>query len=317
MTQPGNYLQKVVDHYSNGLLVASATGKAKKDLNWLFEIIESSVCWHLDRNVMKMLWNTDLNAEILKNARLPFQVMSVEYDFVNEDLGLDPVREDMSPCIQRMIALVEDIDTSEFIMNTFFKDEKRNQWGMTPYSVRISYDSLKDIDSWFYIDKNRRMHGELFLQPIIPSIKWIDFVDIVDINVDGLSKKEIEDKVVKHLWDKAPVLDDLRTVLSLLQVLNCQNAPTDTVLASPKLNKKRAKRGKPPLRDYRVLRLSKQEIHTASRMGHTGRTMPTHIRRGHIHRFRLKNGDYRTKWLPPIIVNPGKTECVNKVEVKV
>lgn len=70
-------------------------------------------------------------------------------------------------------------------------------------------------------------------------------------------------------------------------LLNNKQVTIDITPAPAKLNKKRAKRGKPPIFEYRTLKINVDAI--ATRTAHQGGTHASpriHLRRGHIRRYK-------------------------------
>jgi hypothetical protein len=79
----------------------------------------------------------------------------------------------------------------------------------------------------------------------------------------------------------------LLTVLELCNLLECTNIGTETIPAPTKLNKKRARTGKPPFSEFKVLTVgkSKERVFLPGNIGGTHASPRLHQRRGHIRRL--------------------------------
>lgn len=111
------------------------------------------------------------------------------------------------------------------------------------------------------------------------------------------------------LWqDRLPptteaVLEDYQTeicaVIQALSFMRCNNVYVNSIMPPRKLNEARAKKGKPPFFEYKVLELKKQEATIYRSGNHSDRASPRiHLRRGHIRR--LPNGE--STFVSPCVV---------------
>jgi hypothetical protein len=292
-----------------------------QELRVLYDYItKNAVCWNLDSTALQMIWNTDLDAENLKNIRLPYPVMAVEYEFHNEELGLEPVNDpNKSQCASRVTILVdynyvakllgmENSCSGEFTIYHFFKDERDGGfWGCAPYSIKILYDDLADL-SWLPPIGNTQKVVTLRFTGLVPSMSLESMGDLLSLSVDD---------TIKKLTDQAPMTDDIRVVLGLLQVLSCENAPVRILEAPAKLNKKRQKRGKIAVPAYRTLALSGIMGQATRPQGHH-RSPKSHLRRGHVRQqWYPTAGIHKARWIAPTIVNPEKGDVtITDVRVK-
>lgn len=106
-----------------------------------------------------------------------------------------------------------------------------------------------------------------------------------------IGNQHTDSKIVRFLWDQ------MRAVCI---ALDAEVATHTVVRASAKLNAKRAKSGKAPLPDYRVVELSRRHRVANPTGGHSGRGVRLHFRRGHWRHY----DDHRTwiKWM--LVGNP-------------
>lgn len=71
------------------------------------------------------------------------------------------------------------------------------------------------------------------------------------------------------------------------------------------VNKKRAKKGKPPINGFTRLYIGRVEDSSGKSHAYTGRTMPVHMRSGHTRNQRYGKGRalVKTVYIPPVLVN--------------
>ena len=115
--------------------------------------------------------------------------------------------------------------------------------------------------------------------------------------VKAWNKRAIE--TTAECRDRLNVLEFCRAACI---ALDCEIAETETILAPPKLNKARAKRGKGPLPNHKVINLAKKFIGAArATTDERARRVRLHLRRGHWWP-RLDNRESRfdrfRKWRP-------------------
>ncbi len=125
----------------------------------------------------------------------------------------------------------------------------------------------------------------------------------------AISRGRSFDEVMADL--RADCVDELRVALDFCMSLACKNIDAFDVPASPALNRKRARNGKPPLPDYKVLGVKLDPARPAARDAgdHSGRESPRqHFRRGHIRRLH----DGALTWVSPAVVGLSGAGVVNK-----
>jgi hypothetical protein len=71
------------------------------------------------------------------------------------------------------------------------------------------------------------------------------------------------------------------------------------------INKKREKKGKPPINGFTRLYIGRVEDSSGKSHAYTGRTMPVHMRSGHTRNQRYGKGRamVKTIYIPPVLVN--------------
>ena len=108
----------------------------------------------------------------------------------------------------------------------------------------------------------------------------------------------------------------LRFMARFQAILDCSNAPVVDVPPSPTRRAVARSRGTVPPRTYRTLKLTNLENRSARQIGlgsdHDGRTVCTHLRRGHIRNVKTAKGHVK-RWIKPCIVNANKgDELINE-----
>lgn len=110
--------------------------------------------------------------------------------------------------------------------------------------------------------------------------------------------------VLSHSWQtcmemmSADLMDEVNAYLDMSIALACTNVTAVRHAQPEKLNRARAKSGKPPLKDFHVLSIAgEQALGGATLGGNASRR--THLRRGHIRRL----SEQRVTWVNSCIVS--------------
>lgn len=107
--------------------------------------------------------------------------------------------------------------------------------------------------------------------------------------------------------------DELSSIIDLTLSLACLNVETETIASPKSLNEKRARKGKPPFFEYKVLkvRVSAQHGTLDKRHGDGLRASPRqHFRRGHIRV--LDREKMRITWVAPASVGSPSNGFIDK-----
>lgn len=107
------------------------------------------------------------------------------------------------------------------------------------------------------------------------------------------------------------LFDEVLAPLVVTSILSCRNTTVEYVEASPKLNKKRAAAGKPPIPGYSFISISSppdRPVSTGQRSSHT--SPRGHLRRGHIRRYRETG---KTIWIQATMVNAGSNDQAKQI----
>lgn len=104
---------------------------------------------------------------------------------------------------------------------------------------------------------------------------------------------------------------EMQSILQLCSILNCSNIQQSTIPAPPALNKKRAKKGKLPLYEYRVLQVKGDHPHKPGTGSHSSPRM--HVRRGHPRHYRNPDNTVRkVVWIESTVVGRQDNGIVDK-----
>ena len=261
--------------------------------------------WTLGPQVLPFVWHTAMSNDALDGARLPYPNMVLEYNYCAEALGITtPIREGNVEAAKRVTILIEQTraGVDGFVMAAYAKANppcsqhhlpSAPAWIPSFYALFISYKALSKIESHFeqINDSEWLIHYD---KGGINPFPWLSF--------GQLAEKEPSTRRNGMLEELG---DDLKIVIGLLAILNCSNAPTTTIPAPKFLNRKRKKKGKVLIPEYRTLHVSAPAA-TTSRVSLSSTAGPraTHWRRGHIRNQPTAKGPIR-KWIKPCIIGAG------------
>ena len=106
--------------------------------------------------------------------------------------------------------------------------------------------------------------------------------------------------------------DEMLAVAGLMVALSCSNVSLAGTPPPLKLNQKRLKSGKIPFDGYKEIVINtKPHLVGQSREKVNGRTMPEHLRRGHIRRYESKK-----IWINSLVVNAGSGAVPKAYQVR-
>lgn len=199
------------------------------------------------------------------------------------------------------------------IVGSIFFNQKLKSWGVIPAFLGIpkSMDILSVSKS--EKDKYRKQinghpglfqsKGKVGYQPAVFSLGELG---------EEYKKASKRQGIDPFLNLKQDLGNEEVAIVQLFASLNCENVNTETISPPDKLQKKRAKNGKKPLYEYKVLQVGvpkyKQEQGVPG-PGVDSRSSPrVHLRRGHIRR--TPNG--KAVWVQPHVVGDKRQGVVHK-----
>jgi len=106
---------------------------------------------------------------------------------------------------------------------------------------------------------------------------------------------------------RADINDEAVAYTDLCYALACKNVSTERISASATLNISRARSGKPPFKDFHILKVGGDACASNSLGTGEGAGPRTHLRRGHIRRL----GEGRLTWVSQTMVH-GRKDFVRK-----
>mgnify|MGYP001577124707 CR=1 FL=1 len=330
-SKPRNYFVKVLEMIDKLVGIANPAANTVTELKILRKFFqERAQCWHIEPEVLKLLWHTDLEIRLFEKMRLPMPIMALEYDYDHALLGLPAAPEGRTECPRRCTILVDSfeahralIDQEQYeflgqllgdrvvegiIIYQFFSDG--GEWVMTPYVSVVPYQEMTKIAKEMRITTHSfKVH--MRFSTLVPSM------DVSPLAIKmGITSKDKGD-ILRSLAESNPMLDDIRVSFGLLQLLQCHNVPVGTVDPPAKLNQRRRRKKKVLLPSYRVLRITQPPV-SAGKGGIRGThaSPRCHLRRGHIRRqWYPSSQTHNNKWIEPTFVGAGDPE-IKDVEVK-
>lgn len=149
---------------------------------------------------------------------------------------------------------------------------------------------------------------------IVPVNFLMGFVPLLPEIVSMIEERTVGGESDALAAISADVMDELRVAQDFCISINCQNVGEIAVPASPALNKKRVSSGKPPLFDYKVLKVNlgrgRNEGHDGESDASHRRSPRQHFRRGHVRRIGDDGG--RIVWVSPAVIGNSADGVVEK-----
>lgn len=256
-------------------------------------------CWTLTPELVKLIWHTEYDVKLFETIRLPHPAIAVEYDFDNQSLGL-PMPTGNHHVMPRRCTIVIDRQqdvVDDLLFYQFYGPLRdKQEFGITPYTTILDYVELPQLVTKFnQVGADRNYKVPIRLTGLVESMTIDDMAF-----AQGISKE----KLINTLLAEAPMIDDIRIVLGLLQLLNCRNVPIQKIEPPIKVNKKRAKHGKPLLRPYMTIKLPRPantDRPTCTKK--TSQSPVPHVRRGHLrHQWYSSLQEYKYIWIKPTFV---------------
>lgn len=278
-------------------------------------------------------WDSVSRAVVSPLPRLPFPICALEVFYPVVRTGLDAAGRPTIPVRKRLVLCVEiDAVPPGLLRRTIEK-----------FAGAAGYPELKDgiaiLPFWFHDEPVEGMENGCWSPgstgAIIPRVQYedgrMDRLMIPNILKDDGSPgarmgfgfillpfmPELFDGYFEDIADPAAVaaqdvFDEVLNVAATLAALSCSNARIEHVAPPEKLNKKRAKSGKPPLRGYAYVTISPfrsdGKPRSAGGIVEDRRSPREHLRRGHIRRY--QSG--KNVWIQATVVNPGQKEKVRQ-----
>lgn len=124
---------------------------------------------------------------------------------------------------------------------------------------------------------------------------------------------EMYDRGYSELEAATDLADEVVAAVEFMMTVNCENVKRERIEAPAKLNKKRAKNGKPPFYSYWLLDVFKEGRAHGPHQGGSHNSPRFHFRRGHIRRYRDEQGNIRfTRFIKRMAVGNATLGHVDK-----
>lgn len=313
-----NYTASAID----SLLAAQKAGRLAssgieaRGIAWLVDCLQKAVKFMLpDMREDALIAETDIS-RAMELVRLPYPIIAIEYKVGGEWGGSDlevaaPRR--IALCFAPSSPMLDDSqlfpvldsrdDLDGIYVMSIFEVDGSGLWFCVPALVFVSSSGKKERGSSFGVLEHQQRAGWGIRNRLIPfplKSLWKSYADAWS-SPDDVAAAISSD-----------VGDEVRTATAFCQVLNCSNVQIETLAVSESVNRRRVRKGKRPLYEYRVLTI---DITTTRKVGssveESGRASPRqHLRRGHIRRM----GD-KVVWVNASLVgNHGRIEKAYRIK---
>ena len=255
------------------------SGQQKLELASMGLSIRKASRWSIDD--IHNLWNIDLMSTDFSSMWLPHDSMVIEYDFpadMFKPQGERPGRWRIEVGSARVAFVVSDPEQQWFTLVSWWRSElygDQPTWVFAPNLVTVHKHHLLNPEPWLK-DKHITICTEMDPKPEVPMITGLLYP----------VRQQVEEMNYTTTQMASDLVDDLKLVLSIMAMLSCTNIEVVSEDPSPWLNKKRKKKGKPPLPRYHAITLhnTKASVKAHREAAEEERTHASprpHWRRGH------------------------------------
>lgn len=287
----------------------------------LIHYFEDSVYWHIDSEALPLIWYTDVTQEgLFEGMRLPYKRVILEYLMDSTLFGYEWKERPGHTRSRKRIIYLEEIDLEDekdekfreemreklpctsylWLSAAFYLEDPTGEndgWAVCPGSLLIPLNGMTKVSEWYSIDDTKDREQVQFLlgfrkgyPDFIPTLPV--FEKVMDLKND----EEAKQSVINDLCE------EIRVALAWLAIMST-GVDSEVVPAPEKLNKKREKRGKPRIPEYRLMNLHRTRSGSGEKTG-THSSPVAHWRRGHVRRqhYGYKNQMTKRIWIKPTIV---------------
>jgi hypothetical protein len=311
MTQPLNYCTQASESMSvldDSMQVNQKTAKAI-----IMSAMECIELMHMAEKFIMPDWGKifdehewELCADTQIPTRLPYPIIALEYFCPYSDPRCTPMMNGECRASKRIALCVESEALEEHtdLLKHMHERHTGNVKGFYVYPISYS-DDLK-----FWTPPPCAMFFPRGGNTQFFKMKHDGVISILPL---GLDSYQFFPKNEQHVRAMRDVADEAMSVIHLLTAL-CLDKGRHEVLPAPvKLNKKRAKKGRVPMYEYKILDIVADVLHTPQpadkpHQGGTHASPRMHKRRGHVRR--LHSG--RTTWVRNAIIGKPGSGTVEK-----
>lgn len=253
-------------------------------------VLTNRSCWYLTPLVIELIERTEITNESLHEIFPPYDRMALEFD-MRVETKTD--RKDIALSICACVDSLNDIEYGEYFGVVIFIKTRGSRWSRLPYEFTIPHSSLAYADNWL-----SSPDGDLFMFATSPQ-QDRPYVSVFD-DVTDFHNMDNELRMSFLIVGEKCLL----ALLGLMTILRCDNAPTEVIPAPKFLNRKRAKKKKPLIPEYRTLHVTDHTARNSHPATGTYASPRTHWRRGHIRNQPTAKGIVR-RWIKPTIIGGG------------
>ena len=315
---PGNYCVHAIEDLSGVLRWLKTKRGAQADAEHLELMINSlakAEKFLLPVNGRLLDDDAMPSEEIIKNLKLPFEAIAVE--FPNDHTG--PVQEidQQVASSKRIVYCLEDQNLDGYWVTTIDYLDNTRHWQLCPVMNLIPYHLVLEPMAIDVLDKHAQRY--------VPDSRRNGTVDTFKIRTQTtmpwvvertcrMTGIDVSDFLNSSI---AEVSSDWRAVVDLTNVLHCQNTTTEKVDPPAKLNAKRIKLGKIPYDSYHVLKIkTDRSSGPRANAGGTHGSPRQHIRRGHIRTYHRGMPNQHTIFIKQMLVgDPSKGKVRKDYEI--
>lgn len=318
--RPGNYSVHFLEQLQTMPVMQgnTSTPRSAANLRWLARQIEISQHFILpdEGRLIEVNEMPDFMPDIM---RPPYHRTVVEYTAAKE---LAPDRNDQVVSSKRVILAIDvqsgdDLPPKPLALTTVHEGpgvllipisyyDELKFWGPPAMGLFVRYgqEVVRTSGEVYISDHQLRMMGQ--------SREKIVRTGVLDVMAVGLAVDQIMQVNTPHqlreIVDQlmADAQSEMFAYQQMCLALSCKNVGTEKIDAEHRLNRARIRRGKRSLFDYHILTVPGADTNETGE--NTGRTVRSHLRRGHIRRL----SGQRLTWVNATIVKGGSAGFVHK-----
>jgi len=239
-------------------------------------------------------------------TRLPYPVIALEYHCPYGDPRCTPMLPGEAAASKRIALCIETevIDAHTAVFKHMHELHSGNQKGFYVYPISYS-DAMK-----VWVPPPCAMFFPRGGTPELVEMQQAGLLTVLPLGVDAYGVFPKEERTKRAIRD---ISDEVMSLIHLMVALNLDKGRHEVLPAPEKLNKKRAKKGRIPMYEYKILDIiaDVMQVTKPTAKPHQGGTHASprmHKRRGHVRR--LRSG--RTTWVRNMIVGKPGSGAVEK-----
>lgn len=314
MIQPLNYVPKAVADLMD---MPNLSARDRGGLRFIIELLRKAEIFTLPDGAHLLDRSSHRPQVPLTMFRPPFPVIAIEYPATGSDWS-DPLYSTTTS--SRRIALAWDWSgkgpsgalapgfEGVAIAPICFHDQLQ-RWA-PPYAIPLlAYDGqyTQPTERNADADFRRRSVEVGRITRKQASAPQLQVAELLTVLPDGFAAGVAQYGLDQMFnFASADYMDECNAYFDLCLALACSNVSTERHLAPAALNKRRIRAGKPPLRDFHILKIAGHGDGEGGGIGSAG--FRSHLRRGHIRRL----GPERITWVNSCMVRGSVAGFIDK-----